>query len=36
MLLAGSSHATETEKCRNSFQIGQTRGLEIIASIKGS
>jgi hypothetical protein len=35
MLVEESSHVAETAKCFNSFQIGQTRSLEIIKSMKG-
>ena len=33
-LVEESSHAAETAKCFNSFQIGHTRSLEIIESMK--
>src|ERR1039458_6435574 len=34
VLVEESSHAADTAKCFNSFQIGHTRSLEIIESMK--
>src|ERR1022692_2512929 len=35
VLVEESSHAADTAKCFNSFQIGHTRSLAIIESMKG-